>query len=66
MITRKSIIGDILKSNPNSLEIFFNAGLHCMGCSGALFESIEDGCKAHGLGDKDIEELLKKLNRKKG
>jgi len=25
-------------------------------------ETLEEGCKAHGLKDKDIDELLKKIN----
>ncbi len=54
-ITKKSRMSEILKKNPEAAEILFSAGMG---------EILEDGCKAHGMSDKEIDELVKKLNRK--
>ncbi|HBK53025.1 MAG TPA: disulfide oxidoreductase, partial [Syntrophomonas wolfei] len=35
----------------------FNMG--CLGCSGALFETLEQGALAHGI---DVDAMLKALN----
>jgi hypothetical protein len=34
-----------------------------MGCPMAMEETVEQGCKAHGMSDKEIDELLKKVNK---
>ncbi len=63
-ITKKSRMSEILKKNPEAAEILFSAGMGCCGCPMAQQEILEDGCKAHGMSDKEIDELVKKLNRK--
>ena len=62
MITKESIIGDVLKKYPKSAEIMFRHGLHCIGCHVSAFESIEAGCKVHGMDKKQIDALVKDIN----
>lgn len=66
-ITKDMSIGEIFKKFPDKNEALANAmmasGMHCLGCAAANFETIEMGCKAHGMGDKDIANLMSKLNK---
>ena len=39
-----------------------NAGLHCVGCHAATWETLEAGMLSHGLGEDAIERLVKRLN----
>lgn len=39
-----------------------NAGLHCVGCSAATWETLEAGMLGHGMTLKDVETLTGKLN----
>jgi iron-sulfur cluster assembly accessory protein len=39
-----------------------SAGLHCMGCHAATWETLEVGMLSHGKTEADIERLLKRLN----
>lgn len=39
-----------------------NAGLHCVGCHAATYETLEAGMKGHGMGDTEIDRLVGKLN----
>ena len=65
-ITKKMTFSEVLQKYPESAEIFMNEGLHCIGCPSAGMETIERGCKAHGLKpEKIIEKLNKKLKTKK-
>jgi hybrid cluster-associated redox disulfide protein len=64
-ITGKMAFGEILEKHPEAAEILFSSGLHCIGCGMAMYETLEDGCKAHGMNKKQIEELIKKLNKRK-
>lgn len=58
-ITKDMAIGDVVYKHPETIEVFMNHGLHCVGCAVAQFENIEQGCKAHGI---DADELVKDLN----
>ena len=62
-ITNKTKLSELLRANPKSAEILFEAGMSCIGCPCAQQESLEDGCKAHGMNKKEIEELLKRFNK---
>ena len=62
-ITKDTLIGEIVEKYPQVIETLMGLGLHCVGCHVAGFESLEDGFKAHGMDDKQIEEAVKKLNQ---
>lgn len=59
MVTKDMIIMDIVKKHPETLPVFGQFGMGCLGCSGALFESLEQGASVHGI---DVEEMVKALN----
>jgi hybrid cluster-associated redox disulfide protein len=37
--------------------------LHCIGCRVSAVESIENGCKVHGMDDAQIDALVKEINK---
>jgi len=61
MITKDTIIADIIKVRPDAAQILMSFGMGCIGCPSAQMESLEQACEIHGL---DIEEVLAKLNEK--
>ena len=61
-ITSKTRMSEILKGNSNAAELLFESGMGCIGCSMAMQETLEQGCKAHGMSDKEIKEIIRKLN----
>ena len=63
-ITSKTKINELLNKSPEAAEILFEAGLTCVGCPMATNETIEQGCLAHGMTKKQINELIKRLNEK--
>ena len=62
-ITGKTKLSEILK-NKKATQILFENGLGCVMCPMAMQETLEQGCKAHSMTDKEIKELIKKLNEK--
>lgn len=65
-IHRQMTIEDILTQFPSkaqrlSQEIT-NAGLHCVGCQAATWETLEAGMLGHGMSEGMIDHLVKKLN----
>lgn len=57
--TKDSLIGDILKTDPQLAKYLYEIGMHCLGCPASRSETIGEACEAHGT---DPDELLKKLN----
>jgi hybrid cluster-associated redox disulfide protein len=62
-ISKKMIFSELLSKYPGSANLLFESGLHCIGCGGAMYETIEQGCLAHGLTKSQIDDLIKKLNK---
>jgi len=56
-------IQEIVESNPETIQIFGEFGMGCIGCAMANFETVEEGAMAHGI---NIDELMKALNEKAG
>lgn len=61
MITKDTIIADIIGINPMAVEILMGYGMGCIGCPSAQMETLEQACEIHGL---NIDEVLEKLNKK--
>jgi len=62
-VTREMNVGEVAWRYPVAAEILEEAGLHCIGCIGSSFDTVETGCKLHGLTDKQIDDILKQINR---
>ena len=62
-ITKKTIMSEILEEKPKAAKLLIEAGMHCVGCPMAMQETLEQGCKALGMNKKQIDELVKKLNK---
>lgn len=61
MITKDTIIAEVLDQYPETAELFLAIGMHCLGCPSARGESIEQACAVHGA---DVDALLEKINAK--
>lgn len=59
MITKETLVGEVLEINPDLAEILLEAGMHCLGCPASAGESLEEACAVHGI---DVETLVEKLN----
>jgi len=62
IITKDTAIAEIIEKKPEAAQIMFEYGLHCIGCRVAAWESLEEGCKVHGLDENKVDEMLKKIN----
>jgi len=57
--TADMTIGEVLRANPMTAEVFLKMGMHCLGCPSAQGESVGEAAMVHGL---TVEEVLKQLN----
>ncbi len=59
VITRETLIGDILRKRPDAANILMSFGMGCLGCPSSQMESLGDAAAVHGI---DVEAILAKLN----
>ena len=62
IITKKMLIGDLVEKHREAAVLLMKYGLHCIGCHVSKHESIEEGCKAHGLSEEDIIKMINEMN----
>jgi hybrid cluster-associated redox disulfide protein len=58
-VTKDVSIQELVTKHPEAIPVMIEAGLHCIGCAAAQFETLEQGCEAHGI---DVGEVVKKIN----
>jgi hybrid cluster-associated redox disulfide protein len=63
MVEKDWLITRVLEeTGMEGATLMAETGLHCVGCLAARGESLEAGCKAHGLTDGQVDALVAKLN----
>lgn len=60
-ITKKITFAELIEKYPESIEVLFEKGMHCIGCAMSAQETLEQGCLIHGL---NPDEIIKKINKK--
>ena len=51
---------ELVQKYPETIPVFQQFGMGCIGCAAAHYESIEQGANAHGM---DIPALMEALNK---
>ena len=59
VVTKETVIGDILDFDSTTGQYFLEMGMHCLGCPSARGESLAEACMVHGV---DADELVEKIN----
>lgn len=63
IITKDMHIDDVIRKYPKIADIFIKYGLHCIGCTLANWETIEEGAQAHGMNKKMISQMINEANK---
>ncbi len=62
IITKDLTIGEVVQKHPEIIPVLMEHGIHCVGCHVAAFESLGQGFAGHGYSEKQVEEIIEKLN----
>lgn len=58
-INKEMNITEIVQKYPETVDIFMQHGMGCLGCAAARFENLAQGAAAHGI---DVDKLVTDLN----
>lgn len=59
-VTPDTNIGDLVLFHPETADLLFSIGLHCLGCPSSGVETVSEAAAVHGIA---ADDLVKKLNR---
>ncbi|MBQ7991164.1 MAG: DUF1858 domain-containing protein [Oscillospiraceae bacterium] len=59
VVTKDTIINDILMEDMDVAPFFLDIGMHCIGCFASMGETVEEACMVHGI---EPDELVEALN----
>ena len=59
-VTKDMGIMDIVTQHPETLEVFAQFNMGCIGCAAARFENLEAGAKVHGI---DVDAMVDAMNK---
>lgn len=59
MVTKDTLIGEILDADATTAPYFLEMGMHCLGCPSSRSETLEQACEVHGV---DCAVLVEKIN----
>ena len=62
VVTPETNIGDLVLFHPETAQILYDIGMHCLGCPASQGESLEEAAMVHGI---VIYELMQYLEEKK-
>lgn len=60
MITKESVIGDVVRQHPEAAEMLMKRGMGCIGCPSSQMESLAQAAEIHGF---NADELISELNK---
>ncbi len=63
LITKDMTFAEVMQKAPDAAFVMMEYGLHCIGCHVAAYETVEQGAKAHGLNQKQVEKMLEEMNK---
>ena len=58
-VTPNTLIGDMVLFHPETAELLFSIGLHCLGCPSSGVETVSDAASVHGI---ETDKLVSQLN----
>jgi hybrid cluster-associated redox disulfide protein len=62
-ISKRMTLGELIEKHPKAAMKMAEGGMHCIGCGMAAMETIEEGCRAHGMSDADIDKLIDEMEK---
>ncbi len=54
------LVDDIMRQWPETIRVFLDFRMSCVGCPIATFHTVEDSCREHGI---DMQTFLTALHR---
>lgn len=62
VLTKDTILSEIVGESPRTAELLSEYGLHCVNCFASTFDTLETGAQVHGMSDEEMEQMIDEIN----
>lgn len=62
LVNKDMLIGEIVQLHREAAFVMMQYGLHCIGCAVSSFESLKEGCLAHGMDEETVDKIVDEIN----
>ncbi len=49
IVTKNTLVGELVNEYPETAEVLYGIGMHCLGCPASQGDSVESACEIHGI-----------------
>jgi hybrid cluster-associated redox disulfide protein len=60
-ISSDDLVAEIVNLYPETVPYLQSLGMHCISCSSAQFETLQEACSVHGLKGWKVQEELNRI-----
>ena len=57
-ISGETLIGELVRNYPETIDILLSVGMHCLGCPASQAESVAEACMVHGISADEVVDAL--------
>lgn len=58
VVTEKTLVGELVNDYPETADVLYGIGMHCLGCPASQADSLEDACAIHGIDPSVVVQAL--------
>lgn len=62
VLTKDTILSEIVGESPRTAELLSEYGLHCVNCFASTFDTLETGAQVHGMSNEEMEQMIDEIN----
>ena len=62
VLSKGTILSEVVEQSPRTAELLSEYGLHCVNCFASSFDTLETGAQVHGMGDDEMEQMIDEIN----
>ncbi|HLC87526.1 MAG TPA: DUF1858 domain-containing protein [Patescibacteria group bacterium] len=62
VLTKDTILSEIVGESPRTAELLSEYGLHCVNCFASTFDTLETGAQVHGINNDELEQMIDEIN----
>lgn len=62
VLTKNTILSEIVGESPRTAELLSEYGLHCVNCFASTFDTLETGAQVHGMDNDEMEQMIDEIN----
>jgi hybrid cluster-associated redox disulfide protein len=62
VLTKYTLVADIMRDCPRAVEMLSEYGIHCVSCFASEIDTLEQGAFVHSMTEEELDEMVLEIN----